>query len=156
MPTQTGLGPAGEQCDTTVPEACAPPSSLTERGMKQIREERERRGERKGRERGGVDESASARRAVPSSSSRALPNGIRLQPPWWKRQEWCSPARNAVRGVPWVSRTSGEVRTVRVPEEAERNWGSTSSSIKEGVLHLLRDHKAPPPLIIQRLRDPLS
>lgn len=45
-------------------------------------------------------------------------------------------------------RTLGEPdvggRTVRVPEEAELNWGSTSSSIKEGVLHLLQDHEAPP------------
>lgn len=45
----TGAWSAGEQYDMTVPEACAPPTFLSERGMKQMREERERRRERKGR-----------------------------------------------------------------------------------------------------------
>lgn len=54
----------------------------------------------------------------------APPNGIGLQPPRWRRQEWCSPAFNTVRSASLRERsTRGHMRSRRQAAHTQRPGG---------------------------------
>lgn len=67
-------------------------------------------------------------------------NGIGLQPPRWRRQEWCSPAFNTVRSASVRERsTRGHMRSRRHAAHTQRPGGIRT------CLHSSHQRRNPPP-----------
>lgn len=86
----SGARSVGEQCDATIPGACAPPTSLTEQGVNRWGRRRGTLG-RKGR--------SGARQSAERCPIPLPPHNIGLQPPRWRHEEWCSPIVDGVQRI---------------------------------------------------------